>query len=92
MPTRSRSFSSRLPPALLLLTLTACAATSPAPKLPEGPLAVVVPCSKEDKPQPAPLPAVEAARQSVDFSAELSTLLRDARTLLEPSTQPSSKP
>jgi len=89
MPTRNRSLSSKLQPALLMLALSGCATSSPPPSLPPGPLAVTVPCLKPD---PAPLPAVEAARRPADFSGELSTLLDDAQKLLQSSTQPSQKP
>jgi len=89
MPTRLRSPLLRLPPALLMLALSACATPSPPPKLPEGPLVVQTPCLKPD---PAPLPAVEAARQPADFSAELSTLLDDAQKLLDNNMQPLPKP
>jgi len=89
MPTRNRSHPLRLLLALLMLALSGCATSSPPPSLPPGPLAVTVPCLKPD---PAPLPAVEAARQPVQFSAELSTLLDDAQKLLDSNTPPSSKP
>jgi len=83
MRTPNRSLPSKLLPALLTFVLSACATSSPPPKLPDGPLAVQVPCLK---PAPAPLPALDAARQPVDFSAELSTLLDEAQKLLDSST------
>src|SRR5216684_8029341 len=62
----------------MLLTVSACAATSPPPLLPAGSQVVIAaPCNK---PEPAPPAAAQAAAQSVDFSAELSTLLRDVQT------------
>ena len=74
----------------MLLTVSACATTSPPPLLPGGSQVVVAaPCNK---PEPAPPAAAQAAAQSVDFSDELSTLLRDVQTALGNSTPPSSKP